>query len=225
MSDSIGKITISYNRSTRNWEATNGSQLAQFGSGGMGKKKALTFAIKYQHPQLAEAIERMETKYPALGDRAWNAAQLLINGHVSPAEIWESGIYGHVRSQTQPLSYSLMKASDTQIQCNCADWLNGRAPLGPGNHRLCKHVLAYRLGVYLNWFNPPRRSANGTHRGRIVSSVNNSGKEKTAVTNQAFYGNAKPVENDMQHINALYLERIGRSAHSKEKLMSWYYGS
>lgn len=209
----IGKFTIKYNKSDRQWHALNGRHTAQFPAGDDGKHAAIEHAIKHTHTDLHTAITRMIEKRPFLASRGWKAAQTVIAGHVANSEHWEAvALTGRVKSQSKNFWYQIVKLQGGRLSCNCHDWLDGHAPSGPGGP-LCKHIIAYRLYTHL-----------GSTRETVISFRGRAVKQPApTITDANIYANGHDTPPDMLSNHQSYISSTGRSAHSQEKLISWIY--
>ncbi len=253
MNQTIGNLTIQFNRDERAWEVVGGDKPQRFQTGAVGKLAAMRFAIREAFPDIAAAVDRLIEKNGQAAGRAGAAAQLLINDHVlEPGSVVESSHLARVKSQRNgrlPLYYYIGQ-QDGDLTCTCPDYEAGGVVIG--NQGLCKHALAFLLGRHLNWPLhkpetplPPdvaqlRRQVAGRWRGRIGTQVNgvaarqgnsrqsdgqqNGHSHRVMPTGVPAYANGEPVSATHQSAYASFVAVTGRPPFNSEKLMSWYHG-
>jgi hypothetical protein len=140
---------VSFNRHTNQWEARNG-QTFTFPAGPEGKRQALRLALSHDHPPLAQVVQDLATQHaeaPALVDRLFKAAQLLVKGHVYSN--------GRVQSQSGSDLYQTSFSGTPKLwHCSCLDFENGmqreaglseRGGVDTDYGLMCKHTLAHLL--------------------------------------------------------------------------------
>lgn len=185
MNQTVGNLTIQFNREERAWEVVGGDKPQRFQTGPVGKQAAIRFAIREAVPNVAAAVDRLVEKNGQAAGRAWAAAQMLIDGHVlEPGSDAQANHLARVKSQRNgrlPHHYYIGQ-QDGDLTCTCPDYEAGGVVIG--NQGLCKHALAFLLGRHLNWPLhkpeaplPPdvvqlRRQVAGRWRGRIGTQVN-----------------------------------------------------
>ncbi|MCI0648019.1 MAG: hypothetical protein L0332_30780 [Chloroflexi bacterium] len=239
----IGSLTIVHNRQSGLWEVQGCEPAVTFQSGPVGRSQALKFAIRQEYPEVAAAVERLVSKHPPAAGRAWDAAYLLVAGHVLvPGVDASSHHVARVVSQADgrlPHHYYIGDVGES-LTCTCQDYSRGGIDVGA--YAFCKHVLAYCLGQYLGWplqeqpaASPrPRKEAGGVWRSRVVTRVNGGATRNGAghgpETGQAggngapAYANGEPVQEAHQVAYEAFVNRMRTAPYSQEKLMSWYYG-
>jgi len=221
----IGEVEVFYNRSERSWQAVNGSVLGSYGTGDAARQAALEKALAHEFKPLHDLMTKLATKWPELAARGWKAATLVAGGHVLYRHSHEpERVQGRVKSQTGRHGYLVMVHENGGLACNCRDWLDGRAPLGPRQRRFCKHILALRLAWRLDWPDAEmvKRVSGGAHRGNRMSVQVNG--NRVQVVDKKRFATGEFVKPEWVGAHEVYIERFGRSAANHEKLASWYIG-
>lgn len=234
----IGELTIHYNAQARAWQIERLAQTPAFPTGAIGRNQAIQYAIKQAFPEVAAAVERLVYKHGQAVSRAWPAAHLLVAGHVlAPTENVDPCHLAAVVSQQGPATkapYHIVRV-DNRLTCSCRDFERGGVVVR--GQLCCKHILAFRLGQYLDWPllpqppapDAPRRTAGGHWRGRLVTRVNGrhhapSKQQVTRPGSTPCYTNGQPVSDTHHAAYDSFTSVTGTAPANEEKLLSWYYG-
>jgi hypothetical protein len=143
----IGNLTIE--KLDDHWRVQADGPHVRFPPTPEGYKNATRFAISVNYPAVEAAVANFSSRHPALAERAWRASVILCSGNLLPP-LEDSDAVARVLSQSLrgDTFYEIHPEPDTpHFRCSCPDWPN--APTAHGAH-LCKHVLAYRLALYLD---------------------------------------------------------------------------
>lgn len=234
----IGDLTIFYNDQARAWQIEGLDKSPSFQTGAIGRNKAIKYAIQQAFPDVAGAVERLVYKHGHAASRGWAAAHLLVAGHVlKPAEEITANDIACVKSQQAGNTTSpyIITRENSGLTCSCPDFAQGGIVIK--DRLFCKHILAFRLGQYLNWpletEKPtpprPRKEAGGHWRGRLVTRVNgratrqqHNGHNKPTLTTT--YANGQSVNATHQSAYDSFTSVNGAVPFNEEKLLSWYYG-
>jgi hypothetical protein len=203
-------LTLAYNRATRRYHvARSGADLQDFST----RDQAEQYIIALRAPDLYAALLDLAQKSPLLASRAWRAAHLYLDGHVTRCDDNQFII----KSQTTPQRIYLVDPLITHClhagYLPCPDHQHGHAPAGPGGRNWCKHMLAAALLVKFGPIQPQELLLQ--HRGRAL-------KQPASPAVTAFADGA-PIEDDLLSHAALYRQRHGQSPPSRDALIGWVY--
>lgn len=132
------------------WIVKYASQIADFGPGAEGQRKAYQMLITVNRPDVADLVLKMiqRNEIEELISRAWRGAKLAIEGAVT---LLEPGLItvGHVQSsgsKQNPDGY-LIQQPDA-LTCSCGDFQFDSAPiiaLAGHEQKMCKHIAAFLI--------------------------------------------------------------------------------
>ncbi|MCP4283908.1 MAG: hypothetical protein GY792_05590 [Gammaproteobacteria bacterium] len=132
----ISQTVVEYNRSTRQWEARNGT-VTSFPAGKEGKKNAQLHALQSDcdtiFNEVLAIVENTSNHPQAAGieARAIRAGFLVRDGHLLPPRGLDKpesyvGEVARVKSQSEPdTEYAIVITPEQRTYCDCRDWHNG----------------------------------------------------------------------------------------------------
>lgn len=157
------QTTVSYNRSSRKWEARRGGTTVEFPAGKAGKRSALELKLRADAPSVWTYLTRLLDNHgdnSAIVTRSWKAADLATDRYVLHQYCDLDDEVTRVASKSQPRAYAVRNLKSGGYRCDCPDWQYGRQqqmmseddpdwpPYGApsiNGHLYCKHILAHIL--------------------------------------------------------------------------------
>lgn len=119
-------------------------------------KKGKTTATAPATSDPHQRAQRAATKYPALAERLWKAAELVNNGHIHPIDVPTFEDVAVVQSETHEQKVYYIRhfrpeaelaapatAEKWVFSCTCDDYRSGRAQVR--YQKVCKHILAIMI--------------------------------------------------------------------------------
>ena len=193
---------ITYNRSTKMYDVAHDLKTLSFHT----REKAIMCTVAIADKRVYADVKVLVEQWGILETRAWKAAQLYLNGHV-----FKHDNHMTVRSQRNTETYTI-KAFPAITECDCRDHAQGagKAPIGPGERRWCKHMLAC---VYLHRFGP-QHIKQVNHNGRTI-------QQPVTTTPKGYYQNGQLIDRKLINYDAIYRSRTGQAPPSREALAGW----
>lgn len=226
----MATYTITYNRATKRYEVDNGRSppLADFAD----KLQAQQCIIAHRSPDVYGDTLTLAQRWPQLAARAWKAARLYLDGHVTRLP---NGRFT-VRSQSSATLYHL--PADL-THCTCPDFAGSpgarpRAPTGPAGRRWCKHLLACTLhvrhnsGCHRSRYGPvrqevPQRQILVTHRGRTIAQTRPADADDRTAGDDPHFTDGAPIPARLRSHARAFHETTGQWPRDRDHLLAWIY--